>query len=871
MIKIVNIIPQSLSGETNQDSEPNIAVNPANPLQIAASAFTPNPVGGSTAPIFISTDGGDSWTLNNIVPSSGGSGTGDITLRFAGNSNWLFTSILDGTSHDFEVHRTNNFTSPVTAAVLESRSNQDQPYIQAATVLGGSGVGQNRVYIGVNDFNAPGGRTSTIEQSLDATIAAPIFTTVRLEPRANVGQNGPQVRPALHPDGTIYATYYGWRAQTGSWPGNTLTISNADVVVVRDDNWGSGASPYTALLDGDGLAGKRVVSGISFPFNRQAIATQGQERFGGDLTIAVDPRTSSTVYIAWADMQAGVYTVHVRRSTDRGITWSADVLTIPNGKNPALAINSLGKVALLHQLLTGTGVAQKWEIRFRDSVDGLTWTNTLLCSVTSQAPAQTFSPYMGDYIHMMAAGKDFYGIFSANNTPDLANFPQGVTYQRNHNFATKKLLNIDNVTQVATSIDPFFVKVTDFPTPESHSDYYIRDWTNSAADHDTGLEPSTNPVFYATSDVWNQRTNALSVFVSDQPQNSDPQNNGGNFAFARVSRNDSASSETVTAEFFVAEFGTGSPYGSIGSTTVTFAAGETSKIATLPWTLGLTTSTHLCLGVQIATASDPFVTPGLNGQTPGWPTTDLIVINDNNKGQRNMGVWYGPPEMSGIHYAIVRNAAKFARDVEVHLTMAEDVFQKLKNPTIQVVGEQPIKLDKPGVSIMLKTMQPGENRWVAFSIDSFRVKVGSALSIDFQEIVEQKVINGYRINLMGASAATSIRANLNFQASVLFRFTKGFGIAEVDPFLNDTNRMLKGRTIEQKAYFSLLTKHEPVLVNSFKALLDRNKLSDLFSIEKTLAEFNRDLKENSQRIFSSHGRLLHQLDALLTMVVKMQR
>ena len=42
MIKLVNMIPSSMSGETNQDSEPNIAVNPANPRQIAGSAFTPS-------------------------------------------------------------------------------------------------------------------------------------------------------------------------------------------------------------------------------------------------------------------------------------------------------------------------------------------------------------------------------------------------------------------------------------------------------------------------------------------------------------------------------------------------------------------------------------------------------------------------------------------------------------------------------------------------------------------------------------------------------------------------------------------------------------------------------------------------------------
>ena len=50
-VLIVNMIPKSLSGEDHQDSEPSIAVNPANPLHIAASAFTPDPSEGPRAPI----------------------------------------------------------------------------------------------------------------------------------------------------------------------------------------------------------------------------------------------------------------------------------------------------------------------------------------------------------------------------------------------------------------------------------------------------------------------------------------------------------------------------------------------------------------------------------------------------------------------------------------------------------------------------------------------------------------------------------------------------------------------------------------------------------------------------------------------------
>src|SRR6266702_3220560 len=70
MIRVVNMMPRSLSGETNQDSEPNLAVNPANWREMAASAFTPNPGGSGNAPIYVTTDGGSTWVLNPIVPSA---------------------------------------------------------------------------------------------------------------------------------------------------------------------------------------------------------------------------------------------------------------------------------------------------------------------------------------------------------------------------------------------------------------------------------------------------------------------------------------------------------------------------------------------------------------------------------------------------------------------------------------------------------------------------------------------------------------------------------------------------------------------------------------------------------------------------------
>lgn len=63
---------------------------------------------------------------------------------------------------------------------------------------------------------------------------------MRVEKRTTVGQDGQQCRPAVHSDGTAYAAFYGGRALTGSFPANTLVITSADVVVVRDDRWGAG-------------------------------------------------------------------------------------------------------------------------------------------------------------------------------------------------------------------------------------------------------------------------------------------------------------------------------------------------------------------------------------------------------------------------------------------------------------------------------------------------------------------------------------------------------------------------------------------------------------------------------------------------------
>jgi hypothetical protein len=462
--RLVNMIPNSRSGETTQDAEPTIAIDPNDFKRMAGAAFTwDNLTGGpmvtTTAPIYISTNRGLKWTLANIVPSKLGSAfpTGDITLSFsstlsgatAHKTSWLYGGILSAVtaSRPMTVLRAQDTFSSTLMATLDTRTgNVDQPHTISQTSAGG----EDKLYVGFNNgwgCVVPNGRTSTLDVSQDAKVGAPTLTLDVIEARDTACQDGFAQVAAPHADGTVYAAFL------HDWNGSPR------LVVVRDENWGIGGSPFAALTDpGDSVAGRFVTNTLTL-----ASGTMGQNRLGAsNVSIAVDPADSDRVYVAWGDSNgSNSETIHLRRSINRGVDWSADLMTVKSAMNPQVAIDNIGIVGVLYQSV----VDGKWETRLARSnnLDATTFDlpGILLAKQSASTPTATYFPYIGDYASLVAAGSNFVGMFCASNYPNKANFKSGVHYQREVDWGTHKLYaDAAHTVQVSPSIDPFFFEIT---------------------------------------------------------------------------------------------------------------------------------------------------------------------------------------------------------------------------------------------------------------------------------------------------------------------------------------------------------------------------------------------------------------------------
>ena len=82
------------------DTEPSIAVNPLNPMEIAVVTFSEGWSAATGAPVWKSVDGGVTWTKERILPpaTATSAGPGDQKIQFDRNGNLFIAELAGGVS-----------------------------------------------------------------------------------------------------------------------------------------------------------------------------------------------------------------------------------------------------------------------------------------------------------------------------------------------------------------------------------------------------------------------------------------------------------------------------------------------------------------------------------------------------------------------------------------------------------------------------------------------------------------------------------------------------------------------------------------------------------------------------------------------------
>jgi hypothetical protein len=447
LIRLVDIIPNSDSGESNQNSEPSIGVNPANPMQMFAGSYGPTTADLNENTFFFSTDGGVTWSRFGTLEDDDKS----IAWKVDGSA-VVVTPLLDGPFDTYSVTLTDSgFGSPINEYV--GSNNNDQPWVRTGP--------SNHVYVAFNDlgrYNPPGdGKTASVNVSIDGGAR---YTTVTLDRLgAGAGQDDPAVRLAVNGN-RVYAVFDRWTTTVENDADGSRY--NSQLVVVRSDD--GGADGFTALgTGGNGVTAATHVGVFSDVQNTPL--TIGRERIaGGDLAIAVDPNNADHVVVAYTDAPgadgAGVVQLVVTESINGGATWTQKFSTpsATRSGQPGIAILANGAIGLLYNNYD-PATNQLSQHLLTTSNDFVGTSDTILASESNSTPAFQFHPYLGDFFDLTAIGDTFYGIFSASNRDDGTDAQfANVSFLRNFTGTpgtSNFRLTDANGNPVGFSIDPF--------------------------------------------------------------------------------------------------------------------------------------------------------------------------------------------------------------------------------------------------------------------------------------------------------------------------------------------------------------------------------------------------------------------------------
>jgi hypothetical protein len=397
--RLVDIATDETDPNNLSDTEPSIAVNPANPLQIGIVTFSERWSATSVAPVWKSDDGGATWRKVFQIgqPAAGSGGPGDQKIVFGGDGR-LYAAELGG--GDYVFRQDGDPDDPLTPG---ARYGDDQPHLDVDRTI--SSPCFNRLYSPWLNF----GRPRELEQS---TISSSSDGGETMGDHA-VGDNSAfqnrTTRIAIAPSGKAFAVY---KTREGA---TTTAYEKAHFRVARSDDCGAS---WQGLGDG-GVSvhgGDQVETWFTSSWGVAGPGRKVARARSSDAWIATSALTNS-VYVVYVNRgESGLGQIFLARSDDDGATWTSSRVT--DGTHPSaypeVAVADNGTVGVLFIDYEDTGTATVFSHHFARSFDGgLTWADQILQSMDPFPMTNAPNGFLwGDYEGLTAAGNTFYGVFT---------------------------------------------------------------------------------------------------------------------------------------------------------------------------------------------------------------------------------------------------------------------------------------------------------------------------------------------------------------------------------------------------------------------------------------------------------------------------
>jgi len=390
---IANVAAAGWAGEklvdaASDDWEPAIAADPAAPyvyfLATRYASTKPCP-GNCPTPymaLYISSDGGATWSSGTPLCACKGGGQFDPIIEVVPNTGAVYALYMNGynvvflKSTDHGAH----WTAPV--KTYGNVSWNDKP------VIAMSDDGKD-VYV---SFNGPTGGDPYVAQSHDFGAT---WTQRKL---VDSNRYYFAFDADVASDGTVYfaetSILYGGGGNKGTTPSGTID----EHVFVSSDNGATFADRLVASVQ-PGLA--CVSPGCPPDF------------YLGHTALSVDAAGRVVLLYDGAASAGGPQTITARTSTNKGVSWSAPSNVSAVGSeavDPAVEARGTGDFRAWYMQTTGTDV-DTWNVYYVTSTNGTTWSGPVRISdATSGASYKTangFAEPYGDYgeIAITSAGK----------------------------------------------------------------------------------------------------------------------------------------------------------------------------------------------------------------------------------------------------------------------------------------------------------------------------------------------------------------------------------------------------------------------------------------------------------------------------------